>query len=84
MMLNPDAVFKDVKSWKDFFKTLMDHYGQTKMDHSENNTITAIPIIDAVQAEVESDDLMEEFDGAVLTLNDNLKVNAKQLVVIKS
>ena len=54
------------------------------MDQSENNTITAIPIIDAVQAEVESEDFMEEFDGAVLTINDNLKANAKQLVVIKS
>ena len=83
-MLNPDAIFKDVKSWKDFFKTLTDHYGQTKLDHSENSTLTALTIIDAVQAEVESEDFMEEFDGAVLTINDNLKANAKQLVVIKS
>ena len=42
------------------------------MDHYENNTTTAIPIIDAVQVEVEYEDFMDEFDEAVLTLNDNL------------
>lgn len=71
-LFNPDAVFKDIKSWKDLFKTLTNHYSQVKMDHYENNTTTAIPIIDAVQVEVEYEDFMDEFDEAVLTLNDNL------------
>ena len=71
-LFNPDAVFKDVKSWKDLFKTLTNHYSQVKTDHYENNTTTAIPIIDAVQVEVEYEDFMDEFDEVVLTLNDNL------------
>ena len=60
----------------------MGRYGQMKMDHYENNT-TAIPTIDAVQAEVENEDFMEELDGALLTLNDNLKPNVKQLAAAK-
>ena len=71
-LFNPDAVFKDIKSWKDLFKTLTNHYSQVKTDHYENNTTTAIPIIDAVQVEVEYEDFMDEFDEVVLTLNDNL------------
>ena len=63
-LLNPNAVFKDVKSQKDLFKTLTDHYGQMKTDHYKNNTTTAIPKIDAVQAEVQYEGSMEEFDGA--------------------
>ena len=82
-LFNPDTVFKDLKSRKDFFKTLTDHYGQMKMDHYKNNTTTAIPIIGAVQAEVEYEDFMEEFDEAVLNLNYNLKANVKQLVAAK-
>ena len=53
------------------------------MDHYKNNTTTAISITDAVQTEVEYEDFMEEFDGVILTLNNNLNVNVMQLVSAK-
>lgn len=53
------------------------------MDHHKNNTTTAISITDAVQTEVEYEDFMEEFDGVILTLNNNLNVNVMQLVSAK-
>ena len=70
---NPDAVFKDDKSRKEFFNTLTDQYGQPKTDRFENDTVTEIPIINSVQATIEYDDFMEEFDSAVAALNENLK-----------
>ena len=45
--------------------------------------MTGIPIINSVQAAIEYDDFMEEFDSAVTTLNENLKKNVKQLVTAK-
>ena len=53
------------------------------MDHYKNNTTTAISITDAIQTEVEYEDFMEEFDGVILTLNNNLNVNVMQLVSAK-
>ena len=82
-LFNPDVVFKDDKSRKEFFSTLTDHYGQPKTDRFENDTVTEIPIINSVQATIECDDFMEEFDSAVATLNENLKKNVKQLVTAK-
>ena len=82
-LFNPDAVFKDDKSRKEFFNTLTDHYGQPKTDRFENDTVTGIPIINSVQATIEYDDFMEEFDSAVATPNENLKKSVKQLVAAK-
>ena len=74
-LFNPDAVFKDDKSQKEFFNTLTNHYGQPKTDRFENDTVTGMPIINSVQATIEYDDFMEEFNSAVATLNENLKKN---------
>ena len=68
---------------KNFFNTLTDHYGQPKTDRFKNDTVTGIPIINTVQATIEYDDFMEEFDSAVAAVNENLKKNVKQLVTAK-
>ena len=51
-LCNLHAVFKDVKSRKEYFQILTNYSGQTKTGYHENNTITAIPILNEVQAEV--------------------------------
>ena len=78
-LFNPGAVFKDDKSRKEFFNTLTFHYGQPKTDRFENDTVTGIPIINSVEATIEYDDFMEEFDSAVATLNENLKKKKQTL-----
>ena len=54
-----------------------------KIDCYENNTITAIPIINIVQAEFKYEDFMEEFDGNVVSLNDKVREDAKKLFTAK-
>lgn len=81
-LLNSDAVFltQDVESSKVYLRILTIHYGLTKTDCYESNNITAISIINNVQAEIKNEDFVEEFDGVVVNLNDKVIEDAKKLV----
>ena len=82
-LCNLHAVFKDVKSRKEYFQILTNYSGQTKTGYHENNTITAIPILNEVQAEVKYKDFMEEFDRDAVILIDKVKEDVKMLVTAK-
>ena len=79
-LFNPDAIYKDNDTRNAFLKTLIDHYGQPITDRYENHTTTTIPVINTPQTKVEFEEFMEEFDGAVTSLNEKLKKNVNQLV----
>ena len=79
-LFNPDAIYKDNDTRNAFLKTLIDHYGQPITDRCENHTTTTIPVINTPQTKVEFEEFMEEFDGAVTSLNEKLKKNVNQLV----
>ena len=82
-LFNPEAIYKDDKTRRDYLKTLIEHYGECKSDNYENDKITAIPVINKVQAELEYNDFIEDFDAAVTTLNDKMKEDVKVLVNAK-
>ena len=56
---------------------------KNKPDCYENNTITAILIINKVQAEEEYEDFTEELDGAFVNLNGKVEEDVKKLVTAK-
>ena len=51
-LFNPEAIYKDDKIRRDYLKTLIEHYGECKSDNYENDKITAIPVINKVQAKL--------------------------------
>ena len=76
---------KDFESRKLQFQILTDHYGETKTDCYVNNTISAVSIINKVQAEVRYENFKEEpdADGAMVPLNIKVKEDVKKLVPAK-
>ena len=82
-LFNTEATYKDDKTRQDYLKTLIEHYGESKSDNYENDKITAIPVINKVQAELEYNDLIKDFDTAVTTLNNKMKEDEKVLLNAK-
>ena len=82
-LFNPETIYKDDKTRRDYLKTLIEHYGECKSDNYENDKVMAIPVINKVQAELEHNDFIEDFDAAVATLNDKMKEDVKVLVNAK-
>ena len=78
-LFNPEAIYKDDKTRRDYLKTLIEHYGECKSNNYENDKITAIPVSNKVQAELEYNDFIEDFDAAVTTLYDKMKEDVKVL-----
>ena len=54
-----------------------------KQTPMKTTPITAIPIINKVQAEVKHEDFIEVFAGVFVTLNDKVKEDVKKLVTAK-
>ena len=79
-LFNPEAIYKDDKTQRPYIKmikTLIEHYGECKSDNYENDKITAIPVINKVQAEHEYNDFIKDLDVAVTTINDKMKEDVK-------
>ena len=80
-LFNPEAIYKDDKTHRDYLKTFIEHYGECKSDNYENDKITAIPVINKGQAELEYNNFIK--DAAITTLNDKMKEDVKVLVNAK-
>ena len=82
-LFNSEVIHKDDKTRRDYLKTIIEHYGECKSDNYENDKIMAIPVINKVQAELEYNDFIEDFDAAITTLNDKMKEDVKVLITAK-
>ena len=68
-IFNPDSLDKSVSTRKSYASPLINHYGNPLTDTHDNDTFTAVPIIDKIKtkAEVESD-FFEIFEASFVTL----------------